>query len=146
MGNKRKIESEIDFKELLKNPIRLFGLVYIYFIVVAIGIGIYFVQSIDQISYNSVPGTSLDSLNIVREVETKVGGIKPSMDLGLVTNPTPEFIAKGKKEYLAVKGKKGDNLYMARINEDNSREFILYNSNSINVYDLSGAKLYDLCL
>lgn len=49
----------------------------------------------------------------------------------------------GQKEYLPIKGKKQDELYMARINEDNSREFILYNSSSINVYDVSGVKLYD---
>ena len=102
MGNKRKIESEINFLALLKNPIRLFGLVYIYFIVVALGIGIFFVESMDQISYNTVPGTSLDTLNIVREIETKVGGIKPSMDLSLVSNPTPEFITKGKSQYEAA--------------------------------------------
>ncbi len=99
MGNKRKIESEIDFKALLKNPIRLFGLVYIYFIVIALAIGIYFVKSMDEISFNTVPGTSLDTLNIVREIETKVGGIKPAMDLALITNPTPDFIAKGKTQY-----------------------------------------------
>lgn len=47
------------------------------------------------------------------------------------------------KEYLPIKGTKGDQLYMARINSDISREFILYNSNTINVFELSGKKLYD---
>ena len=99
MGNKRKIESEISFIALLKNPIRLFGLVYIYFFVVALAIGIFFVKSMDQISFNTVPGTALDTLNILREIDSKVGGIKPSMDLALVSNPTADFIAKGKTQY-----------------------------------------------
>lgn len=104
MGNKRKIESEISFIALLKNPIRLFGLVYIYFFVVALTIGIFFVKSMDDISFNTVPGTALDTLNIVREIETKVGGMKPAMDLALVTNPTADFIAKGKTQYVAACG------------------------------------------
>ena len=49
----------------------------------------------------------------------------------------------GQKEFLPIKGEKGDQLYMARLNEDNSREFILYNSNEIRVFDVKGNKLYD---
>jgi hypothetical protein len=49
----------------------------------------------------------------------------------------------GEKEYLAIKGEKGDKLYMARLNEDNSREFMLYNQNKISVSDVNGNKLFD---
>lgn len=96
MEKKKKIESEISFKSLLKNPIRLFSLVYIYFFIVALVLGVYYVNNLDVVSFNTVPGTSLDTLNVVREIETKVGGIKPAMDLTLITEPTPELIAKGK--------------------------------------------------
>ncbi|MBU0475971.1 MAG: cytochrome c [Bacteroidetes bacterium] len=102
MKNKRKIESEINYKALIKKPIRLFGLVYIYFFVVALAIGLYYLNVMDTSSFNTVPGTSLDTLNIVREINTKVGGIKPAMDLGLITNPTANLIASGKKQYEAV--------------------------------------------
>ncbi len=99
MKNKRKIESEINFKALLKNPIRLFGLVYIYFIAIAIVIGLYYLDVMNATAFNTVPGTSLDTLNIVREIETKVGGIKPAMDLTLISNPTADFIAVGKTKF-----------------------------------------------
>jgi len=102
MENKKKIESEINYKALIKKPIRLFGLVYIYFFVVALAIGLYYLNVMDTSSFNTVPGTSLDTLNIIREVNTKVGGIKPAMDLGLITNPTANLIASGKKQYEAV--------------------------------------------
>lgn len=49
----------------------------------------------------------------------------------------------GEKEYLAIKGEKGDDLAMERINSDNSREFILYNRNKIDVFELNGNKLFD---
>jgi mono/diheme cytochrome c family protein len=99
MGNKRKIESEIEFKDFIRNPRRLIGLVFIYFFTIALILGIYFVKNMDQISFNTVPGTSLDTLNIVREIPAKVGGIKPAMDLGLISNPTADFIAIGKTKY-----------------------------------------------
>jgi len=59
--------------------------------------------------------------------------------LGAIVNVT----FGGQKEYLPIKGKKGDRLLMARINDDNTREFILYNSSSIRIYDLKGEKLFD---
>ncbi|NOX66990.1 MAG: cytochrome c [Chlorobi bacterium] len=99
MEEKKKVESEINFKSLLKNPIRLFSLVYIYFFIVALVIGVYYVNNLDAVSFNTVPGTSLDTLNVVREIETKVGGMKPAMDLTLITEPTQELIAKGKNLY-----------------------------------------------
>lgn len=122
MKNKRKIESEINYKALIKKPIRLFGLVYIYFFVVALAIGLYYLNVMDTSSFNTVPGTSLDTLNIVREINTKVGGIKPAMDLGLITNPTAGLIATGKKQYETVCASchgndgKGDGVAAAALN------------------------------
>ena len=99
MEDKKKIDSEINFLSILKNPLRLFGLVYIYFFTIALGIGIYYVHNLDNITFNRVPGSALDTLNIEREIETKIGGIKPAMDPSLITNPTPELVEKGKDLY-----------------------------------------------
>lgn len=59
--------------------------------------------------------------------------------LGLVVN----LPFGSQKEFLSVKGEKGDRLYMARLNEDNSREFILYNTTSIKILNLKGDYQYD---
>lgn len=99
MENKRKIESEIDFKAMLKNPTRLFGFVYIYFFVIALAIGLYYLDVMNATSFNTFPGTALDTLNIVREITPRVGGLKPAMDLNLITTPTAELIAIGKTKY-----------------------------------------------
>jgi len=122
MENKRKIESEISYKTLLKNPIRLFGLVYIYFFAIALTIGIYYLSAMNTASFNTVPGTSLDTLNKVREISTKVGGIKPAMNLSLITNPIPDLIVTGKKQYETVCASchgndgKGDGVAAAALN------------------------------
>ncbi len=99
MKKKIKYESEINFKEAVKNPIRLFGLVFIYIFMVSLGIGIYYIWNLDYVTFNRVPGTPLDTLFKVREVERKVGANQPAMDLALVKSPTKEMIELGKEEF-----------------------------------------------
>lgn len=97
---KRK-ESEIDFKDVIKNPIRLFGASYIYFFVVILIIGIYYVKNLDTVSFNTVPVSYIDSLNIDRDIPQKRGGLMPAVNLDEVKNPPEEMIAKGKELFNA---------------------------------------------
>ncbi|NOX17358.1 MAG: cytochrome c [Chlorobi bacterium] len=102
MKKKIKYESEINFKDLIKNPIRLFGLVFVYIFVVSLAIGVYYVWNLDYVTFNRIPGTPLDTLYKVREVETKVGTNQPSIDLALVKTPSKEMLAKAKEEFVKV--------------------------------------------
>ena len=95
--NKKLLEDEIKFRELLKNPIRLFGWVFPYFLVIILLLGIYYVQHLSNLSFNSVPVSVPDSTNIKKEIPMKKGGVLPAVDLEVVKNPTPDFIAKGKE-------------------------------------------------
>ena len=53
MNDKRKIEDEIDFKDLLRDPIRLYGWFYlIVFVIILLG-GIYYVKHLDVITIRS---------------------------------------------------------------------------------------------
>ncbi len=99
MKKKIKYESEIDFKDTIKNPIRLFGLVFVYIFMVALGIGVYYIWNLDYVTFNRVPGTPLDTLFQVREIEKKVGTNQPSIDLALVKSPSKEMLAKAKDEF-----------------------------------------------
>lgn len=98
MNNKKKIEDEINFKNLLKNPLRLYGWFFlIVFVVILIG-GIYYVKHLDAIYLNSTPTAifAIDSVK-VEEIPMKKGGIKPALDLSLVKSPSPEMLKKGKE-------------------------------------------------
>lgn len=99
--SKLKIEEEINFRELLKNPIRLFGLSYFYFFIVILLIGIFYVKNLENISYNTVPVSYIDSLNIERDIAEKKGGFMPALDLKIISNPTDEIINKGKELFAA---------------------------------------------
>ena len=93
----KKPEDELKFRELMKNPVRLFGFVFPLFFIVILLLGIYFVTNLDQISFNEQVGSVTDSTNIKKEIPLKKGGLIPAVDLELVQNPTPDFISKGKE-------------------------------------------------
>lgn len=102
MENK-KYEPEIDFKDLIKNPTRLFGWIYVLIVFILLGSGIYYVKHLDYIGKNIYSPLLTDSSFIKKEIDLtmKKGGIVPAVDLNLITNPTNDFIAKGKELFNA---------------------------------------------
>lgn len=99
MNQKKKIEEEINFKDLLKNPIRLFGWVYVYFFVILLILGIFFGYKLIPMSFNSQTVGITDSTTIKREIPESKGGIIPAVNLELAKTPSEEMISKGKELY-----------------------------------------------
>ncbi len=98
MDNK-KIETELEFKELIKSPTRLFGLIYPYFFFLFLIVGIYFVKHLTNLTFNEVPPVLTDSLYTrqLPDVEVKKGGVKAAVDLLIITNSSADIISKGKE-------------------------------------------------
>jgi mono/diheme cytochrome c family protein len=96
---KHKIREEIDFKDLLISPIRLYGWFFVYFFLLILGFGIFFAQKLIPISFNEQTVGIIDSSLVKKEIVEKKGGIIPAVDLKSVINPTAEMIANGKKLY-----------------------------------------------
>ncbi len=111
MNLNKKPEDELKFNDLLKNPIRLFGWVFPFFFVIILLFGIYFVMNLNQISFNEQTIGLTDTTNIKKEIELKKGSISVAVDLKMIKNPTPDFLANGKKIYeatcMACHGAKG---------------------------------------
>ncbi len=101
MNQNKKLEDEIKFKELLKDPLRLFGWIFPYFFIILLLFGIYYVGNLSNISFNEQIVSAPDTTNIKKEIPLKKGGTMPAVDLELVKNPTPDFIAKGKELFNA---------------------------------------------
>lgn len=96
---KQKIRDEIDFKELLRSPLRLYGWFFVYFFLLILAFGIFFGHKLIPISFNEQNVGIIDSTLIKREVVEKKGGIIPAVDLNSIMNPTKEMISKGKELY-----------------------------------------------
>lgn len=102
MKTNKKLEDEINFENVLTNPLRMFGWVFVIFVLLILVLGIYYVKNLGEISKNVQPtGLQIDSANVKTELVSKKGGISPAVDLAIVKNPKPEFIAKGKSLFEA---------------------------------------------
>ncbi len=95
----KKVEDEIKYRELIKNPLRVFGYSYIYFLLVILAVGIIYVNNITNISFNKIPVSFIDSLNIERDITQKKGSALPPVDLKAELNPTINRINTGKELY-----------------------------------------------
>jgi len=100
MEEKNNFEDELDFKSLIKSPSRLFGWIFPYYALLFLIVGIYFIKNMNTASFNSVPPNYTDSLEIDVDVAVKRGGIMPAVDLALISNPSADFIEKGKTLFI----------------------------------------------
>jgi hypothetical protein len=86
---------EINFKEVIKSPLRWFGLVYIYFIAITVAIGLYYVYSLEVIRRNDSIPILLDSTTVFKDLVAVKGSISKGIDLKLILGPTAEMKNKG---------------------------------------------------
>ena len=98
-NRKNKIEEEIDYKAVLKTPIRWFGIIYPYFFLIVFIVGIYYASSIEEIARNEVPPPIKDTVKTEPGIQMKRGEVMPPVDMDIIKNPSQELIDKGKELY-----------------------------------------------
>ncbi len=95
---KRRFEYELNFQEILKNPVRLFGWVFPIFIMILLAVGVRYYMNVGTMGVKHQPPVN-DSLFAFQDVAIKRGGVIPPVDLKLVKEPTQELIDKGRELY-----------------------------------------------
>lgn len=96
MKTKQKLEEEINFAEVIKTPMRWFGLVYPYFAVVMLLVGLYYIDSMDMIYLNKTAPALLDSVNTFKDASAvKTGQATAAADIGDITKPSAELLKAG---------------------------------------------------
>lgn len=93
------IKEELDYKNLLKNPIKLFGYTYFYVFVILLGLGIYFVSNLTEMAKNKVIPTITNSTNVKEDLPMLHPSNIPPVDISTISVPTPELLEKGKILY-----------------------------------------------
>lgn len=89
-------KDEIDFIELLKNPVRLFGLSYLYFLVVGGFVGTYYIWNMNDVSKNAVATAVLrDSTQFVLDIPMQRGAIIPPVNVEEVGRTSKALVDKG---------------------------------------------------
>ena len=101
MNNVHRPEDEIKFENMLKNPLRLFGIVYPYFAVLIILGGMYWVYNLDWAYKNTLKPQVLARDTVAEPLVMKKGSIMAGVDVKVVSVSTPELVQKGGELYKA---------------------------------------------
>lgn len=89
-------KDEIDFLEVLKNPVRLFGLSYVYFLVVAGFIGTYYIWNMNDVSKNgTAPVVLKDSSQFIQDISMQRGAVIPPVDVAVTGRTSKALVEKG---------------------------------------------------
>lgn len=99
--NKFKFEDEIDFKAVLRTPIRWFGLIYPLFLVIAIAIGMIWVYKMDLLFKNKIPPAIIDSTRLFKDIEPKKGFTISGVDVLQLLSEREKLTTKGEEIYKA---------------------------------------------
>jgi len=101
MNQKKKIEEEIDFKSVAKTPIRWFGGIYFYFIIIIIAGGLFYITKLDVVKTNQYPILKSTDTLTVKSIPVKTGGFVEGINIFELSKPTEAFVTKGAELYQA---------------------------------------------
>ena len=94
-------EIEINFRNVLKTPIRWFGIVYPYFITAFVVIGLIYIHKLDIIHSNETPPALKDTTEILEDLTPVKGEVSVGIDLATIMKPSEKQIKKGEELYIA---------------------------------------------
>jgi mono/diheme cytochrome c family protein len=100
MDQRSDLKPEMDFRDLLRSPRKLFGYTYIYFLVMFVVIGILYVGRLDAIGRSSITPVALkDSSSFVKEIPLQSPQILPPVDVKVAIVPTDSMLKRGKEVF-----------------------------------------------
>jgi mono/diheme cytochrome c family protein len=95
-------KDEIDWRDLLRKPEKLFGYSYIYVLAILVGVGLLYVWNLNMIGKNAVSPTVLqDSTALIKDIPLQSPRVIPPVDVMKAGLSTPEFIKKGHELFKA---------------------------------------------
>jgi mono/diheme cytochrome c family protein len=88
----------MDFLEIIKKFLKYFGLTYIIFLVIIIGLGIIYLNNLEYITAKKIESVVkvVDTVNVDQDLPMLKGSISPPVDVMKFAKTTPELIDKGK--------------------------------------------------
>jgi mono/diheme cytochrome c family protein len=136
MENKPDLKPEIDFRDLIRKPEKLFGYSFILFVLIVTGLGVSYMNNLTAIGKNSVrPAVLTDSSSFVQDIPFQSARVLPPVDVMKVSGATPELVAKGKDLFQTTCAScHGDN------GEGNGPTAVTLNPKPRNFHELTGWK------
>jgi mono/diheme cytochrome c family protein len=95
-------KEEMDFRDLLRSPRRLFGFSYLYFFGLLLALGVLYLWNLNAIGKNSIsPLVLSDSSAFVQDIPMQSPSVLPPVDVHQVAQPTAQLIARGRDLFKA---------------------------------------------
>lgn len=85
-------------EEIKNSPGTIFGLVFPYFLIVGILIGLYFISKLEFLSRQKVPPTLRDTV-VVADLQMREAKVIPPVKLSEIKNATPQLLSEGETLY-----------------------------------------------
>ena len=92
---------EIDWKDMIRKPEKLFGYSYIYFLAAVILVGLLYLANLRDVGRNSVAAAAADSSALVLDIPLQSPRVIPPVDVLKAGVSTPEAVARGKELFKA---------------------------------------------
>ena len=98
MEKKPDLKAEIDFKDLIRKPEKLFGYSYVFFVLILTVLGISYMENLTAIGKNTViPMVLSDSSSYVQDIPFQSARSLPPVDVMKASVASPELVSKGKE-------------------------------------------------
>jgi mono/diheme cytochrome c family protein len=100
MDQRSDLKPEMDFRDMLRSPRKLFGYTYIYFLVMFVVIGILYVGRLDAIGRSTILPIALkDSSSFVMEIPLQSPQFLPPVDVKVAVVPTDSILKRGREVF-----------------------------------------------
>lgn len=91
-----QIKEKVD--EIKNSPGTIFGLVFPYFLIVGVLIGLYFVSKLEFLTRQKVPPVLRDTV-VVSDLQMREAKVVPPVNLTEIKNATPQLLSEGETLY-----------------------------------------------
>lgn len=103
MDQRSDLKPEMDFRDLLRSPRKLFGYTYIYFLTMLAVIGILYVNRLDAIGRSAIMPVALkDSSSFITEIPFQSPRVLPPVDVKKAVVPNDSVLAHGREVFRAT--------------------------------------------
>ncbi|MGB5872664.1 MAG: cytochrome c [Bacteroidota bacterium] len=102
MTQEKNHRDETDFREIARDPRKLFAYSYIYILLILLGLGAHYVGNLSVVGKNAIiPVVLRDSSAFVRDIPLQRPRILPPVDVVKAGRPTDTLLARGEELYSA---------------------------------------------
>lgn len=101
MEHRPEYKEETDFRDLLRQPRRLFGYTYLYVLAVVLALGVLYVWNLTEMGKNAVIPALPDSSAAVTDIPVQAPLSIPPVDVQQAARTTTEAVARGRDLFRA---------------------------------------------